>query len=165
MNSNEIKTAAKKYGPAYKKNAEAAQLEMISDEYSEDEIKLVVAEILGPLKTVAEKQANHPTCKWYDEFECRIQKMQVQNVIAGKSETIITGWELTKKLMPKFIEPSVAKQLNVFANGMVPENIGLMLILKGSKNVGSTITYKEWADEMGINPANDLNQLLTKALL
>lgn len=114
----------------------------------------------GRPPTVAELQANHPTMKWFDEFHVRIQKKTVRNVLVGRDETIITGWELVKKLMPKFIEPLLAKSFNRFANGYNVENVGQYFVLKDSMTTGDVITYKTWADEQGIDPKSDINQLL-----
>jgi hypothetical protein len=110
--------------------------------------------------SIEEQQANHPTMKWYDEFHVRIQKKIVRNVLGGREESIITGWELVKKLHAKFIEPSLAKYFNQFANGYYPENIGCYLVPKGTMTTGDVIPYKQWADEQGIDPKNDIHQVL-----
>lgn len=110
--------------------------------------------------SIADQQAEHPTLKWFDEFHVRIQKRSVKNVLAGRDETIITGWEVVKKLMPKFIEPGLAAYTNSFANGYDVNNVGLYLALKGTLTVGQIIPYKEWADERKIDPKQDINQLL-----
>jgi len=111
-------------------------------------------------KTIAELQAEHPTMKWFDEFHVRIQKKNVRNVLAGRDETIITGWEIVKKLHPKFVEPRLATETNRFANGYVTDQVGLYLVLKDTMKTGDVISYKTWADEMGIDPKSDINQLL-----
>lgn len=105
-------------------------------------------------------QAEHPTMKWFDEFHVRIQKRTVRNILAGKEETIITGWEVVKKLMPKFIEPSLATYINQFANGYATDNVGVYFALKDTVKTGDLILYKDWADERGIDPKQDINQLL-----
>lgn len=160
MNAKDLKAAVSKYQSAYYKDPETAFSQMIDDLLSEEDIKQVTTAIPVKKLSVAEQQANHPTLKWYDEFHVRVHKKSVQNVYANKQETIITGWEFVKKLMPKFIEPAVALQLNQFANGYNSDQVGLMLVLKDTVKTGDMLAYKTWADQYGIDPAKDLNQLL-----
>jgi hypothetical protein len=112
-------------------------------------------------ETKTKKQETISTLSWYDEFDVNIVKKEAKNTLAGRIESIIVGWDIVKKLHPKLIEPSLAKHLNSFANGYQPGEFGKFLFPKGEKTVGSRILYKEWADEMGINPKDDINQLLS----
>ena len=112
-------------------------------------------------KTVEQMQAEHPNYKWFDEFEFYIQKANVHNRFTNRAESIITGFQLTQKRHAKFITSENAKLLNMHAAGAQLGNIGLILLPKDKHTMGETIPYKQWADEQGIDPENDINILLT----
>lgn len=115
-------------------------------------------------KSIAQQQAEHPTMKWFDEFQAVIMKIQKRNVIANRMDTIITGWELRKKLHPKFIEPNVAKELNHFADSFDSENGGKLLLLQSKAHKpGDVIEYKEWFKETGRDAREDVNSALLEA--
>jgi hypothetical protein len=106
------------------------------------------------------EQDNHEYYKWYDEFEVSIVKAEVRNVLAGKSQVIIRGWQIGKKLHPKFIEPSSAASSNAFANGSTPNELFRMLIPKDTQTQGNIYPYDNWAIEQGIDLNEDINHLL-----
>jgi hypothetical protein len=168
MHHTQIKSAVAKY-KGFRTVVSKAELEKIvsadDKEYSSDEVAEILAalekEPLTPVVDAALKNVESQL-KWYDEFQARIEKKLVTNVLMGKQESIIVGWELVKKLMPKFIEPSVAKHLNSFADGFAGDQPGLFLYPKGEAKTGDVIPYKVWADEMGRNAAQDINQLLNQ---
>ncbi len=116
--------------------------------------------IAQAMDSITEKQANHKNYKWFDEFDARILKISVRNVLAGRNETIITGWELQKKKHPKFIEPRLATETNAFANGYDTLGIGPYLVLRDTMKTGDVIPYLTWATEQGKNLNEDLNILL-----
>lgn len=102
-------------------------------------------------------------CKWYDVFRARIQKKEVLNPYTRQRESITIGWQLVEKQeMSAFIEPHLAVEHNSFAIGWESYGPGNFYAEKDKYQVGETIPYKTWADEQGIDPSNDLNQLLTK---
>jgi hypothetical protein len=116
--------------------------------------------IATAMDSITQKQANHKNYKWFDEFDVRIQKVEVRNVLAGRNETIITGWELQKKKHPKFIEPHLAVTTNAFANGYDILGVGPYLVPRDTMKTGDVIPYLTWATEQGKNLAEDLNILL-----
>jgi len=109
---------------------------------------------------IAKEQANHEHYKWFDEFEARIQKKEVRNMYTQRNETIITGWQLSVKKHPKFIEPSNALAQNAFANGADTFGIFNYLVPKDEKKSGDFITYKDWAIEQGKDLKSDINIIL-----
>lgn len=106
------------------------------------------------------KKTTEEKIVWFDEFRVRSQKTQKRNPYTGTLQTITTGWQIIEKLHPKKIEPHVALDLNSFAIGEGHDQSGLYLVPMGEKNVGDIIPYKEWADQHGVNAAEDLNQIL-----
>ena len=109
------------------------------------------------------EQDNHPFYKWFDEFESRIIKKEVINPYnPGTKAVIIVGWELGKKLAPKFIEPRGALSQNAFALGAGDDGKFKFLLLKGANQNGDLITYKEWAIAQGLDLETDINILLNK---
>lgn len=106
------------------------------------------------------KSEKKSSTQWYDEFHVRILKKPVRNPYTNTTESVIVGWELVKKLHPKLIEPSVALHLNSFAEGFLVDQVGKYLVAKDTMTTGQIIPYKEWADQYGKNPKEDINQLL-----
>ena len=175
------KEAVKKYGHLKGDELTSALLDD-ENKYTEEDIAEITKAINSPSGTpqrqdkalltqpgkkaglttdqVKEAQDNHPHYKWYDEFESRIHKKEVLNIYTNQTHTISIGWELNKKLHPKFIEPEIAKSMNSFANGAEPSGIFKFLVLKGTKSSGDFIHYKEWAEEQGIDLKKDINILL-----
>lgn len=170
MNKTETKTAAAKYADAFKTDPTATAEQIKLDFPAAGEAEAILAILNEPDKgadkksdpkaDIAKKQANHPNYKWFDEFQGRIQKKSVMNQYTQREQTIITGWELTKKLHPKFIEPHIATQLNSFMNGFQGDDVGLVLVPRDKFKTGDVIPYKDWAKEQGKDFTTDLNILL-----
>lgn len=177
MHHTQLKAAVKKYGEDFKNDPEQTKT-VIQADHNEEDAAAIIAEIHKVISStttvpeqpkkdtkadkIAEAQANHPTMKWYDEFEVNIQKREVRNPYTQRQETIITGWELVKKKHPKFIEPNLAVSLNSFANGYDPGERGNILCLRDERKTGDVITYTEWATEQGRDLTEDINILLNK---
>lgn len=112
---------------------------------------------------IAEKQRNHEHYKWFDEFECQIIKKQSFNAYVNKPETIIVGWSLRAKKNKKFIEPSIAVELNKYANGYDVAGFGNLLLPIDTFQAGSVLSYEAWARMLGKDDKdlkNDINYLL-----
>lgn len=116
-------------------------------------------------KSIADQQATHATMKWFDEFEAIIQKEQHMNLLTNHMETITVGWEIGKKLHPKFIEPSLVPELNHFMDSFSTENPGKVLLPQGKYKNGDVITYTEWMTMQGRDPKKDRNALLLKTFV
>lgn len=177
MHHTQLKSAVKKYGEDFKNDPENTKL-VIQADHSEEDAKEIIAELSKPVShtvskgngnptvsnsdAVAEAQANHPHYKWFDEFEARIQKKDVMNPYTNQNNTIITGWELTKKKHPKFFEPHLAKEFNLFAIGFDTLGVGNMYIEKDTMTTGQILTYEQWAKDQGKDLSKDMNILLNK---
>ncbi len=111
---------------------------------------------------IKEAQNNHPSMKWYDEFEATISKQEVYNLIADKREAVTTHFTLEKKKHPKFLEPALAANFNSFMDGITFDGKGNFLLPKDKYNPGAIIPYKEWAEMVGRDLKKDRNYQLLK---
>lgn len=177
MNNTELKQAHDKYAADWASD-KITCAEIINADLSPEDATQVIGALTNGLpedKTaptgtgiapvVAEKNTEAPVTKKtnyavFDEFETRIQKKEVRNVMANRNDTIITGWELGKKLHSKKIEKHNAKYLNSFANGANPNENFPMLVPVDTMRNGDMIKYADWAKEQGIDPTQDINILL-----
>lgn len=169
MHHKTKEAALRKFAEQFKTDPEAVK-ESLALDYEEADAKEILQALQVPgspaekpkVKNTAVDKADHPHYKWFDEFDARIQKREVINPYTTQRQTIITGWELTKRKHPKFIEPHLAKDLNAFADGFDTLGVGNLLALKGERNLGDVITYEQWATEQGKDLAKDINIILSK---
>lgn len=187
MNKKQLAAAIETFKPLHVegKTKEEVVKAMVEDVYSESEAEEIYQAIVedadAPLIGQQQNQKPpqmahspgpkagekiHPNYKWFNEFHARIQKREVYNALAGKSETIITGWQLEKIMKSTKIEPSIAKGFNSFANGFDVNGPGLMYFEKEgthAKKTGDIVSYEEWALSQGYNLKQDINHLLKDA--
>lgn len=98
--------------------------------------------------------------QWYDEFKVRIKKQSVTNPFTKIVQSMIVGWQFEEKLVPKKLEPNVAKSLNAFANGFEPTHTGNYLYPKDTIKPGHFMKYDDFVKEHGLNVKQDINILL-----
>jgi len=168
MNNTELKQAHEKYAADWASD-QVTCAEIINADLTPEDAKQVIEALKNGLPVeqpiTSDKNTDAPVTKKttyavFDEFETRVQKKEVRNVMANRNDTIITGWELGKKLHSKKIEKHNAVYLNSFANGANPNENFPMLVPVDTKRNGDTIKYADWAKEQGIDPTQDLNILL-----
>lgn len=121
---------------------------------------------MAELKEKKAPVTEHQYYKKFDEFEARILKQTKFNPYTQQNVTLITGWELGKKIRDTHIEPDLAKELNSFANGadggMGDGGKCKLLVPHGTYKNGDTVTYEAWATEQGIDLEKDTNILFKK---
>lgn len=98
--------------------------------------------------------------EWYDEFKVRIRKESVTNPFTNIVQSIIVGWAFEQKMVAKKLEPSAAKFLNSFANGLDATHTGNYLFPKDKAQSGHFMKYDDFAKEHGVNPKKDINVIL-----
>jgi len=107
---------------------------------------------------VAEKQANHPDYKWYDEFLCHIDKVTQRNRATRQQETIVNGWTLYKKEKSVFIEEhlvwSPQNGMNTFATVENSTIFARLYLEKDKYKQGDFVTAKIWAESF-IEPLSE----------
>lgn len=132
-------------------------------QFKQDAKKLTQKGTKGMSKEqIAHAQANHPSMKWFDEFEVKIFKVEAYNIIADKREAVTTHFKLVDKKHPKFIEQATANGFNTFADGITADGFGKLLLEKGKYQSGDELPYKDWCVMVGRDLKKDRNYQLLK---